>query len=107
MAESDTLTSLLQCILVTMNLGENGTELHLQTRYDHQFSHPITDALLIEVDRVHRQLLKGLIYARCTLLEHLHLLVAESHIVEHYEQMVFISSTCFEIDHVHDTVGFL
>ena len=107
MAKSNTFSGLLQCILVAMNLGKNGTELHLETSYYHQLSHPIADALLIQINLVYWQLFKGLINAGSTLLKHLHLLVTQRHIMEHYEKMVFISSTRFEINHVHYTIGFL
>ena len=50
MAQSDSFTSLLESILMPMDLGENSAELHLQARNDDQFAHSIADALLFEVD---------------------------------------------------------
>ena len=41
------------------------------------------------------------------LLEHLHLLVAESHVMEHYEEMVHISTAALKIYGIHDPVSLL
>lgn len=52
-------------------------------------------------------MLEGMLYALCTLLEQLHLLVAECHVMEHDKQMVHIPSTIRKVDSIHDAVGFL
>jgi hypothetical protein len=53
-AESNSLSSLLKRIFVSVNLRQNGTELHLQfTDYDY-FAHAIAYALLLERDGVNR-----------------------------------------------------
>lgn len=56
---------------------------------------------------VGRNILKGLLNALGALFEHLELLVAESHIVEHYEKIELVSPTQLEVDHVHDAVSLL
>jgi hypothetical protein len=48
-----------------------------------------------------------LVDAASTLLKHLHLLVAECHVVEHYEEVVLIASAQVEVDYVHYSIRFL
>lgn len=52
-------------------------------------------------------MIESMLYALGALLEHLHLLVAESHVVEHYEEVVHVSPAALKINGVHDPVGLL
>ena len=52
-------------------------------------------------------MLEGVLDALSTLLQHLHFLIAERHIMEHNEQVVHVPSARPEINCIHDTIGFL
>ena len=52
-------------------------------------------------------MLKGVFDALGTLLEHLHLLIAESHIVEHNKEMVHVPATAVKVYGIHDTICLL
>ena len=52
-------------------------------------------------------MIKGMLYALGTLLQHLHLLITQGHVVKHDEQMVHVSAAALEIDSVHNTVRLL
>ena len=107
MAKTNAFPCLLQRIFVPMNLGQDGTELHLKARDDDEFAHSITNGTFLKVEVVHAEVVEGLIYAAGTLLKHLHLLIAERHIVEHDEKMKLVAPASLEIYHVHDPVGLL
>jgi hypothetical protein len=64
----------------------------LKTANYHQFGHSVADAFLLEADRLGGKLFEGLVNARSAFFKHLHFLVAERHVVKHYEQMVSISA---------------
>ena len=48
-----------------------------------------------------------MLYTLGTLFKHLHLLITQSHVVKHDEQMVQISSAWGKVDRIHDTVSLL
>ena len=72
-----------------------------------KFAHPIRDALLLKVELVSWDILQGLLDALGAFFEHLKLLVAQSHVVEKYEQVEFVAAAHIEIDDIHDPVGLL
>ena len=72
-----------------------------------KFPHPIRDALLLKVELVSRDVLQGLLDALGAFFEHLKLLIAQSHVVEKYEQVEFVATAQIEIDYIHDPVGLL
>ena len=53
-ADTAALTCLLQRILVSMYLTEDGAVLQLQLAQDEHLTHPVRDALLLEVDKLGR-----------------------------------------------------
>lgn len=106
-AQSDSLSRLLQSIFVAVDLRQYGTKLHLQPSDDDKLAHSIAYGAFLEVQVVHRQVVQRLVDARGALLQHLHLLVAQRHIVEHDEEVKLVPAAGFKIDHVHDPVGLL
>ena len=106
-AHFDSLSCLLKSILVLVNLGQDGAVLQLQLADDKHFPHAVGDAFLLQVQHASRQVLKGMLDALGAFLKHLHLLVAQGHVVEHHEQVVLISTTRGEIYCVHNAIGFL
>ena len=92
---------------MAVNLGQNGAELHLQTSYNDELAHAIANRPFFQVQIVHSEVIKGLIYAGGALFEHLHLLITKCHIMEHDEEMEFVSATRFKINDIHDTISFL
>ena len=107
MAEAHALPRLLKGILVPVNLREDGAELHLEARDDDELAHAVADGALLEIQVVHAEVVKRLVNAAGALLEHLHLLVAQRHVVEHHEKVKLVAPAGFEIDHVHDTIRLL
>jgi len=81
--------------------------LHLEPGYNDQFAHPVADRTLFQVEIVHREVFESLVDAGGTFFKHLHLLIAEGHIVEHHEEVEFVSATRFKIDYVHNPVSLL
>ena len=106
-AHSDSLLSLVQSVLVTMDLGQNGAVLQLELTDDEDLPHPIRDVLLLEVNHVDREVLERVLDALGALFQHLHLLVAERHVVEHDEQVIHVPPALSKVDGVHDPVGLL
>jgi hypothetical protein len=47
--QSHGLLCLLKCVLVSVDLRENCTELHLEARYNIKFAHAIANRLLLKV----------------------------------------------------------
>ena len=107
MAQSDSLPRLLQSIFVAVDLRQYGTKLHLQPSDDDKLAHSIAYGAFLEVQVVHRQVVQRLVDARSALLQHLHLLVAQRHIVEHDEEVELVPTAGFKIYHVHNPVGLL
>ena len=70
---------------MAVNLRKYGTELHLQPSDDDKFAHPIANRALLQVQVIHRQVVQRLVDARGALLQHLHLLVTQRHVMEHDE----------------------
>ena len=68
MAEAHTFSCLFKRILMPMNLGEDGTELHLQARDDHKFTHAVADGAFLKVEVVHTEIVEGLVDAASTFL---------------------------------------
>jgi hypothetical protein len=84
-AHLDTLSGLLQGILVLMDLGEDGAVLQFQLANDEHLSHSVGNAFLLKVEQAHWEVLKGMLDALGALFQHLHLLVAQGHIVKHHK----------------------
>ena len=51
--ELDSLSGLLESVLVAVHLRENGAVLHLELAQDLQLLHAVGDALLLQVELVH------------------------------------------------------
>jgi len=107
MAYLHTFSCLLKSILVSVNLGQYSTILQLEFPDNEYLSHPVGNALFFKIEKAQRKLLECMLYTLGAFLQHLHLLVAQRHIVEHDEQMVHISATSCEIYGVHDSIGLL
>lgn len=90
-----------------MDLRENSAVLEFELANYEKLAHPERYALLLEVDEVDGQMVKSMLYALCALLQHLHLLVAESHIMEHDKKVVEVSTALREINGVHYSISFL
>ena len=75
-----------------MDLRKDGAELHLQARNNDKLAHAIADRALLQIQIVHWKVVESLVDTRCTFLEHLHLLIAQRHIVEHHKEMELITS---------------
>jgi len=88
MANSYTFSCLLKSFSMFVNLGKNSTILKLELSNNKYLAHAIGDTLFLEVNQTHRKMFERMLYALGTLFKHLHLLVAQSHIVEHNKQMV-------------------
>ena len=106
-ADLDTLSRLLQGVLVLMNLGQDGAVLQFQLPNNEHFSHSVRNAFLFQIEEAHGEVLEGMLDALGALFKHLHLLVAQGHIVEHNEEMVLVPATGCEIYGIHDAIGFL
>ena len=102
-----TFSCLLKSILVSVNLRQYSAILQLEFPNNKYLPHPVGNALFFEIEEAQRKLLKCMLYTLGAFLQHLHLLVAQRHIVEHDEQMVHISATSCEIYSVHDSIGLL
>lgn len=61
----------------------------------------------MEVKRIQGQVLECLLYAGRALIQHLHLLVTQRHVVEQNEDVEFVAFAEVEVNHVHDAVGLL
>lgn len=81
--------------------------MHLQTTNYHKFAHAIAYAFFFQVDACAWKLFKCLVDAAGALFEHLHLLIAQRHVVKHNEEMVLVSSADVEVNHIHDAVRLL
>lgn len=92
---------------MSVYLRENSTELHLQPADNAQLPHAIGYLAFFKAETARRHLLESLIDATSALLEHLHLLVAQGHVMEHHEQLKPVAPTTREVNHVHDPVGLL
>lgn len=106
-ADPDSFLGLIKCVLVSVHLREYSTVLHLEFAHDLHLLHAVGDALLLQVELVHRQVLQSLLDALRALFKHLHLLVAESHVMEQDEQVKPVSSAQVKINHVHNPISFL
>ncbi len=92
---------------MSMDLWKYRTILELKLAQHIKLPHSIWNTLLLQIELVSGNVLKCLFYALSTLLKLLLLLIAQRHIMEEYEQIEFISAAKIEIDHIHDSVGFL
>ena len=52
-------------------------------------------------------MVKGVLDTLRALLQHLQLLVAQCHVVEHYEQVVHVPPTALKVDCIHYAIGLL
>jgi hypothetical protein len=87
------LSCLVKSIFVSMNLGKDGTVLQLELANYEDLSHSVRDAFFFEIEHTCWHLLESMFNALSTFFKHLHLLVAESHVMKHYEEMINISPT--------------
>lgn len=83
MADFDTLSSLVERIFMSMNLRQDGTVLQFKLANNINLPHSVGDRLLLKIDEIHWQMLKGMLNTLSALLEELHLLITKSHIMEH------------------------
>ena len=107
MAHFHSFSGLFKRILMSVNLRKNSTVLQLKLADDEDLSHSVGNALLLQVEHARGQLLKSMLDALGTFFQHLHLLVAQGHVVKHNEQMINISPAGGEVDGIHDTICFL
>ena len=105
--QPDTFFGLLEGVFVSVNLGEDGAVLHLELAEHLELPHPVGDAPLLQVELVETYVLQRLLNARCALLQHLHLLIAKSHVMEENEDVELISLANVEVHHIHNPICFL
>jgi hypothetical protein len=84
---------LFKCVFVSVNLREDSTVLKLQFSNHEHFSHSVTNALLLEIQKCKRHVIKGMFNTLSTFFQQLHLLVTQSHVMEHNEDVVDVSFT--------------
>jgi len=92
---------------VPVDLGKDGAVLHLELAEHLELPHPVGDAPLLQVELVEAHILQRLLNARRTLLQHLHLLIAKSHVVEEDEDVELVSFADVEVYYIHDPISFL
>ena len=107
MAHFHSFSSLFKCILVPVDLWKNSTVLQLKLANDEDLSHSVGNALLLQIEHTRGQLFKSMLDALGTFFQHLHFLVAQGHVVKHYEQMIDISPAGGEVNSIHNTICFL
>ena len=98
---------LIQCILMPVNLGQDGSILELKFANQLQLPHPVGDTSLIQTELISRHKLKSLFYTLGTFLQHLQLLIAECHVVKEDKQVELVSSAHLKVNHVHYAVSLL
>ena len=106
-ADFDSFSGLFEGVFVSVDLGENSAVLQFQLSNYVHFPHPVGNAFLFEVYQRYGQVLEGVFNALGAFLQQLHLLVAQSHVVKHYEQVVNVSFAICEIYSIHNPVGLL
>lgn len=107
MAYFDSLSCLVKSIFVSVNLGKNSTILQLKLSNYKDFSHSVRDAFFFQIEHASRKLFKCMFNTLSTLFKHLHLLIAQCHIVEHNEEVVYVSSTWWKINSIHNSISLL
>lgn len=107
MAHFHSFSGLFKRILMPVDLRKDSTVLQLELANDEDLSHSVGNALLFQIEHTRGQLFKSMLDALGTFFQHLHLLVAQRHVVKHYEQMINVSPARGEVNGVHDTICFL
>lgn len=92
---------------MSMDLRQNCTILQFKFTDNKHFPHSIRDAFFLQIEEIGGHVIKAVLYALGAFFKHLHFLIAEGHIMEHYKQMIQVSAACAKINSVHDTISLL